>query len=173
MDALDAIKGRRSIRKFLNKDVEQAKLDKILEAATYAPSARNYQSWEFLVIKDKKQIEKIAKLSLPGMGWYSRAPALIIVCADMNRVAGRDEERKNIFSVQDCANATMNLMLAAHSLGLGTCYVGSFNFATLGKELGLPNHIRPLTIVPIGYPAETPQMPARKPLKEVVHFNKF
>lgn len=175
MEIFDAINNRRSTRSFLDKPVEEEKLNKVLEAATKAPSAGNTQSWEFVVVKDQEPKKKVllAKNAL-GQHFIAEAPVIIIVCANKDRSAASYGDRgKSLYCIQDCAAATMNLMLAAHSLGLSTCWVGAFNEAELSKALELPEHIRPLTIIPLGYSDEKPEMPPRKPLEEVVHEEKY
>ena len=172
MELSEAIKNRRSIRAFQDKKVEPEKLTALLDAAIMAPSAKNQQSWEFIAVKDRAKIEKIS-VSSSGRCRFDGVPVMIAVCADMNRVAGSTEERRDMFSIQDCAAATQNLMLTAHSLGLGTCWVGSYNADIVRQELNIPEHVRILTLIPLGYPAEQPEAPERKGLAEVVHEESF
>lgn len=172
MELSEAIKNRRSIRQFQDKEVEQEKLDQLLEAAILAPSAKNYQSWEFIIVKDPEKIKKLS-VSSTGTCRFEGVPIIIVVCSDMNRVAGSTEERKDRFSIQDCAAATQNILLTAHSLGLGTCWVGSYAPDPVKKELNIPEHVRILTLIPLGYPAETPTAPERNALDAVVHEDSF
>jgi len=172
MEIIDTIKTRRSIRNFKDTPVEKEKLDQVLEAGIMAPSAKNYQSWEFIVVKDSDKIKNIS-ISSTGRCRFEGVPVMIAVCSDMTRVAGSTEERRNRFSIQDCAAATQNILLAAHSLGLGTCWVGSYDETLVREELNIPGHLRLLTLIPVGYPAEQPLAPERKPLNEVVHEEEF
>jgi len=172
MELSEAIKNRRSIRQFQDKDVEPEKIKQILEAAIMAPSAKNYQSWEFIIVKNREKIQKMS-VSSSGTCRFEGVPVIIVVCSDMNRVAGSTEERKDKFSIQDCAAATQNILLTAHSLGIGTCWVGSYDPDLVRKELNIPEHVRILALIPLGYPDETPTAPERKALEEVVHEDLF
>lgn len=173
MNLFDTINGRRSVRSFLDKEVEQEKVEKILNAAINAPSAGNIQPWEFVIVKEKETKEKISEAAL-GQSFVAEAPVVVVVCADTEKSASRYGERgRDLYCIQDCATATQNLMLAAHALDLGTVWVGAFDENSLKKILNLPENIRPLAIIPVGYPAEKPSGPERTKLEEVVHSETF
>lgn len=114
---LDTIFNRRSIRKYLDKPVEEDKLRTILRAAMYAPSARDCRPWHFIVVKDRGMIERFMQLQ-PYSKMLAQAPVLILVCGDQGREAAPG------YFMEDCGAAVQNLLLAAHELGLGACWLG-------------------------------------------------
>lgn len=175
MDIFDAIKGRKSIRSFKSTPVEEEKIKNILEAAILAPSAGNTQPWHFIVVRDKKIKDALSVAALEQESLVE-APVVIVVCADTQKSFNTYAERgKNLYCIQDCANATIILMLTAHSLGLGTVWVGAFNEGDVQKILSIPKHIRPMAIIPVGYASETqPRTPTRRnPLESVLHNEEF
>lgn len=172
METIDCIKTRRSVRSFISRDVPEDVVDKLLDAALQAPSAGNVQEWEFIVVRKRDVKEKLSEAAFQQQ-MVSKAPVVIISCANLDEIGRAYGERgKNVYSIQDAAVATQNLMLAAHDRGLGTCWVGSFNEKHVQDILVLPNHVRPLAIIPVGYPASMPKEQPRKRLEEVVH-NEF
>ena len=151
MDVLEAQKTRHSIRKYQQKPVEQEKIDAILTAAMQGPSAMNERPWHFIVISDKVILSEIPKVSayaqmLPG------APLAIVVCGDTLL------EKLPEMWVQDCCIASTNIVLAAHALGLGAVWTAAYPLPGrsegIQKILGLPKNVIPLSVIPIGYPAE-------------------
>ncbi|MEM0239855.1 MAG: nitroreductase family protein [Candidatus Nezhaarchaeales archaeon] len=173
MDVFEAIRGRRSIRTYIPSEIGLDKLKMVLEAAIWAPSAGNLQPWEFVVVDDKDVMMHLARASLHQM-WMSEASAIIAVCADVDRSGAIYGERgRRLYAIQDCAAATQNMLLASYSLGLGTCWVGAFYEEEVRRILKLPANVRPLALVPIGQPGESPSPPARRSLREVVHHNVF
>ncbi|RLF23588.1 MAG: nitroreductase family protein, partial [Thermoprotei archaeon] len=109
-----------------------------------------------------------------GQMWIAEAPVVVVVCANIPRTAWRYGERgRSLYCLQDTAAAIQNMLLAAHALGYGTCWVGAFDEEEVSRILGLPDHVRPVAIVPIGKPAESPIPPPRRPLDEVVHWEKY
>ena len=171
MEFFEVVYSRRSIRKFLDRDVEDEKIIKILDAARWAPSGGNIQPWRFIVVKDRKLI-KLIKDFAPGM--IGEPPVLIVVCSDRREayekggVLGRD-----YLSIVDCAMATENMLLAAKALGLGSCVIRSFNPKAVKEILELPEPVEPELLVAIGYPAEEPSPPPRKELKEITYINRY
>lgn len=143
---------RRSIRKYKGEPVEQEKIDKMLRAAMYAPSAGNEQPWHFIVIKDRDVLTDITKFH-PHTHMLKEAPMAVIVCADTS-----DIKYDGAFWIQDIAASVQTLMLEAESLGIGTCWCGVYPKKELVdnmvKLLDLPEHIIPAAIVAAGYAAE-------------------
>ena len=173
MDVFKAIKGRRSLRAFTNKPVPDKDVMKILDAARQAPSAGNLQPWEFIVVRDVEIKKGLAQAAL-NQTFIEEVSVVIVVCADKSRSSRRYGSRgSSFFCIQDTAAAIQNLHLAAHALGLGTCWVGAFNEAEARKLLSTPPNIRPVAIIPVGYPAEKPTHRPRRPLTEIVHHEKF
>ncbi|MEM2912049.1 MAG: nitroreductase family protein [Candidatus Bathyarchaeia archaeon] len=173
MDVLEAIKGRRSIRAFKNVDVSEETVERLIDAARWAPSAGNIQPWEFIIIRKHEIRRKLAEAAL-GQSFIEEAPVVIVVCADEVRSAqGYGLRGKTLYCIQDTAAAIQNLHLAAYATGLGTCWVGAFREDEVGKILKTPAGIRPVAIIPVGYPAETPSPRSRRPLKQIVHYETF
>lgn len=151
MEALEAIHGRRSIRRYTAQPVSEEMIEKMLRAAMAAPSAGNQQPWQFVVIDDRKILDAIPKFH-PYSAMLREAPLAIVVCGDER------QERYKGYWVQDCSAATQNLLLAAHALGLGAVWLGVYpimdRVAKAQELLGLPSQVIPLAIVAVGHPAE-------------------
>jgi nitroreductase len=151
MDALDAIHTRRSIRKYLDKPVPEDLVQKLLAAAMQAPSARNQQPWQFVVIDDRATLAKIPEF-MPNAAMADAAPLAILVCGDL------ELEHSEGYWVVDCAAATENLLLAAHALELGAVWCGVYprekRMAGLKRLIGLPEKVMAHSLVVIGYPGE-------------------
>jgi nitroreductase len=156
MEVEKAIHGRRSIRKYSDQDIEGRLLEKVLEAAVWAPTASNAQSWVFICVTDPATVHRIKVIS-PGIFWEPKA--LICVCSDQQK-AGRSKTGP-LLAVFDCAMASQNMMLRAFDLGLGTCAIRSTNMEALREIVKAPPHIQPELLIEIGYPADDPKAPAR------------
>ncbi len=157
MNTIDAIYARRSIRNYQEKPVESKKIEVLLKAAMAAPSARNSKPWEFVVVTDPSMMSKVREAMT--FGKYN-APMAIVVCGNLSLIK---RPLTSQFWVQDCSAATENILLAAVSLGLGTVWLGVHpihNFTKrISKVLQLPEHVKPLNVIYIGYPAQ--EKPAR------------
>jgi nitroreductase len=151
MDALEAIHTRRSIRKYEDKPVPEELIRKVIAAAMMAPSARNGQPWQFVVITERKLLAEIPQFH-PNASMVAQAPAAILVCGDTTL------ELSPGYWPIDCAAATENLLLAAHALGLGAVWTGVYpkqpRMDGFRQMLNLPDHVIPHTLIPIGYSAE-------------------
>jgi len=171
MDVFEAIRGRRSVRRYKPDAVPKKLVEKILDAARWAPSGGNIQPWKFIVISDRNLVELVRKVS---PGYLGEAPLAILVCSDKEKsyriggALGRD-----YLSVADCAMAVENMLLAAHALGLGTCVVKSFSRVAVKDMLEIPQDVEPELLVIAGYPAQTPTPPARTALREIAYLNKY
>jgi nitroreductase len=164
MDVITAIKGRRSVRSFLDKPVEKENLEQLIEAAVWAPSGGNGQNWRFVVITDAGMMKKIKMVS-PGL--LGGPPAVIIIAQDLETARHKGGEMGvESLTKMDSAIASQNIMLAAHSMGLGTCVIASFHPKAVGKMVKLPEKVLPQLLVSVGYPAMDPSPPPRK-LEEV------
>jgi nitroreductase len=150
---LDFIRGRRSIRVYSPGDVTETAVANLLEAAMAAPSAMTKDPWRFVVVRNKETLAKLATLH-PGAAMLSAAAAAIVVCGDLDVAF----ERQLSYLLQDCSAATENLLLAAHALGLGACWVGIHPGEPLVKRvkelLALPAPVIPLAAVALGQPGE-------------------
>ncbi len=148
MDILDFIKSRRSIRKFLDKPIEKENLDKILEAARWAPSAGNCQPWRFIVVTDRQRIKKFDPFF--HQPWVINAPTIIVVLSapeDSRKRYGPSSE----WFVQDCAAASQNMLLMAHGLGLGAVWIGAFSKEAVRKELEIPSQYEVFGLICLGH----------------------
>jgi nitroreductase len=171
MDVFEAIKGRRSVRKYKTEPVDKELVKKLLDAARWAPSGGNIQPWLFIVIDDSKVLNVIRKIS---PGYFGEAPLAILVCSNREKAykiggtLGRD-----YLSIADCAMAVQNMLLAAYALGLGTCVVKSFSHAAIKEVLAIPEGIEPELLVIIGHPNQVPKPPPKVPMSEIVHLNRY
>lgn len=167
MDAIEAIHTRRSIRSYQDKPVPEELITKLLAAAMAAPSARNQQPWQFVVITDKSILEKLPSVN-PNTQMAHEAPLAILVCGDLK------VETSPGYWVVDCSAATQNLLLCAHALGLGAVWTGTYpneeRMDGYTELLGLPEYILPHSLVLIGYPAEVPP-PEDRYNPERIHYN--
>lgn len=167
MEVFEAIKKRRSIRKFdPTKEVTDEQIEKLLEAARWAPSAGNLQSWFFVVVRDNKIKERFV-----SEAWVQElileAPVVIVICSNPKQNTWRYGERGKRYSIQDTAIAAQNIWLAATEIGLGTCFLAAFDENKVAQILNLEKELYPIAIMPIGYPAESPEPPPRRSIKEI------
>ena len=151
MDTMESIFGRRSIRKYTDQVVTDDIVTQLLKAGMYAPSAGNQQSWEFVIVKNKETLLKITQIH-PYSQMLKDTSVAIVVCGNLQREKFKD------YWVQDCSAATQNILLAAHAIGLGTVWLGVHPVADrvngVKEILNLPEDVMPLSIIPIGFPAE-------------------
>jgi nitroreductase len=170
MDAMDAILSRRNIRKYTTEPVPDNVVQELLEAAMAALSASNQQPWQFVVINDRKILDEIATLHTHISGLLAQSSTAILVCGDL------DMEISKGFWVQDCSAATENLLIAAQGKGLGAVWLGVYpreeRVTGLRRLLGLPEHVIPMALVPIGFPAEK-KLQADRYNASRVHFNRW
>jgi nitroreductase len=180
MDVLEAIKTRRSIRKYRPDPVEEEKLRIVLEAARWAPSWTNTQCWEFIVVKNPETKRRLAETLLmernPATEAVKTAPIVIVACARLGLSGfyrGEPLTDKDDFFMFDVALALQNLALAAHELGLGTVHVGAFDAKKSAEILSVQKGVCVVELMPLGYPLEVPKAPLRKELKDFVYFEKY
>ena len=163
---IETILDRRSIRKYKADPIPQELLQQVLEAAVYAPSARNRQPWHFVVVEGRDRLEALTQVH-PYTTMLHQAPCAIVVCGDLTV--------SEQFWTADCAAATQNILLAAKALGLGSCWCGVENTAVspkLAQLLALPQEVRPYSLIALGYPDEEKERPQR-PLSERIHRNQW
>ena len=159
MDLFEAIKGRRSIRSFLDRNVEEETLGRVLDAGRLAPSARNLQDWKFVVVRDKETRRRLAEAAR-NQQFIAQAPVVIAACGTSDYVMTCGQHAYTI----DVSIAVDHITLAAFSLGLGTCWIGAFYEDKVKEILGIPADIRVVALLPLGYPAEQPTARQRKSL---------
>ncbi|MCK4329840.1 nitroreductase family protein [candidate division WOR-3 bacterium] len=169
MDVRDAIKNRFSVRSYLNKPVEDEKLALVLDAARLAPSARNKQSWKFIVIKDKIIRQKLIDAAA-GQQFVAEAPVVIAAVSTEPSYVMRCGIPA--YSV-DLAIAVDHMTLQAVELGLGTCWIGAFYQDKVKEILQIPDEYKVVALLPLGYPARSPAEKLRKSKDEVVIYEKF
>src|SRR3990170_7134283 len=173
MELQEAIKGRRSIRNFKKQNVPEETITQLIEAATYAPSAGNIQPWQFIIVKNPTVKRKLAESAL-NQNHVKDAPVVIVVCADEKSSSmGYGTRGRTLYCLQDTAAATQNILLAAHSLGLGTCWVGTFNEDEVKETLKAPEGIKPVAMIPLGYPNKVTRQRGRRLLNQIVHYDCF
>ena len=173
MDVFEAIKGRRSVREFESTPVKEKDLEKILDAARWAPSAGHCQPLELVVVKDQVTKQGLVRAALEQT-FIAEAPVAIVVCANVARTSRRYGRRgEELYCIQDTAAATQNIHLAAYALGYATCWVGAFDEGAVAEVIKAPVGVRPVAIVPIGKPAEKPSPPQRIPLSKIVREDRF
>ena len=157
---LDLIKERRSIRAFLDKPVPEKEIKMILEAGRWAPSASNRQPWNFILIRNKNTLKEIARAT--GYGWFIGEASFAIAIVGKPRVSSK-------WYIIDTSLVSMNMMLMAWSLGIGTCWIGSMNKERVKQILGLQKNDYLLTVLPFGYiQGEVPDPTYRHPLNNIV-----
>jgi len=170
MDFHTLAQSRRSVRDFTGQPLTPRQIEKLLQAAQAAPSGGNCQPWHFYVIQDKAVKTQAVERSRASK-FCLAAPVLFVVCADPARSEARYGQRgRELYALQDTAAAVQNLLLCAQDMGLGACWCGAFDEAALAAALGLPAHLRPVAMVPVGYPTTEQCCQIRRPLSEVVTF---
>lgn len=165
MNFLELVKSRYSVRNFAERDVEAKKLNYLLECARLAPSACNRQPWRYIVVRDKATRERLCGAA-SRFTWMATAPLFIVVCVDDNEAWVRSADRHNHSDV-DAAIAAEHLCLAAVEQGLGSCWICAFDPEKCRTALDLDPALRPVVILPIGYPAIEPHAKVRKSLEEI------
>lgn len=173
MNVFDAIFNRRSTRSFKPDEIDDKLIGVMLYSAIHAPSAGNTQEWHFILVKDNEVKKKLANAALKQT-FVADAPVVVVVCIDKEKIKLRYGERgEAMYAFQDTASATMLLMLAAEALGLSTCWVGAFDEEKVDYILDLPNEVRPVAIVPVGYSDEVPLKPRRTPFEQRTWIDKY
>jgi nitroreductase len=170
MDVSEAIRSRRSVRRYAQVPIDRQVLRRLVEAGCWAPTADNAQTWRFVVVTDPA---RMSRLRMVAPGFVGRAPAAIAVCQDMAAA----EDRLGVadaaaLAPMDAAMAALNIMLEAQGEGLGTCVVASFNRRALQTLLRLPERVEPQLLVAVGHAAATPQAPPRE-IDGVCYFEEF
>jgi len=167
---LTLLKTRRSIRRYKPDPVPDEMVQQLLEAARWAPSASNRQPWEFIVVRDeaiRKQVAQHAAFYFIKWAHVGEAPLLIVMCGN----AGNPAYRR--FLHEDIGLAGGQIMLQAKALGLGTCWIGALDRKAVAGILKIPDHLEIVGLLTVGFPAEDPPPPPRKPLSEIVHYDVY
>ena len=166
---LDSLLGRRRmVRRFTTEPVSEAKVAHLLSTAARAPSAGHTQPWAFVVVRRQRTRAALARAA-HGQLWLASAPVAIVACADLSRSRPRYRERAERYGLIDVAFASLLLLLAVVEVGLGACFVGAFDDDEVARLLDLPAHVRPVAIIPVGHPAESPPPSKRRPMAMMRH----
>lgn len=169
MEIFEVLLNRRSIRKYTNEKITDEQLEKIIEAGMFAPSAVNTKPWHFLVLKSQTTFDAIIEAN-PNAAMLKQASAAILICYDEKL------QHDKGYGPVDCSAATQNMLLAAHGLGLGACWIGIYprqnRVEALHKLFTLPEHVIPFAVISLGYPNETKNKPQRF-LRDRIHWEKW
>ena len=179
MNVMEAIKGRRSVRKYRPDPVNDETIEAVLEAARWAPSWANTQCTRFVVVREpetKARIAEALRPRNPSTDAVRNAPVVVVACAEMGRSGfykGEAATDKGDWFMFDVALAMQNLVLAAYELGLGTVHVSLMDAKQIEEILGVPEGVRVVELTPLGYPEEQPPAPGRKGLDEIVFHERY
>lgn len=170
MQLPEALTSRRSVRQFdPHKPISDQQIQLLLKIAQWAPSAGNLQSYQLVIVKDQTKKDQLARAALE-QDFISQAPIAIVSCANTKRPSSKYGQRgETLYAIQDATLVTFQLWLAAINQGLTGVWVGAFNETQVSKILKLKSHLRPIAILPLGYPAESPSPPPKRPLSEISH----
>lgn len=170
MTVMEAIKRRKSVRSWADRPVEDEKLHQVLEAGRLAPSASNRQEWRFVIVREEGMREKLG-VAARGQAFVGEAPVVIACCAETDEHVMACGQ---LCYPIDVAIAIDHMTLVAAELGLGTCWIGAFNEDEAKKLLGVPDEIRVVELLPLGYPSDpSPKEKGRKPLDQLVHWERW
>lgn len=168
MALLDIIRKRYSCRAYQEKPIEQEKLAQLFEAARLAPSAKNLQDWRFVAVTDKQTKRKVAEATnRPQI--FEKAGAIIAACSNSDEVMRCGQAVGPI----DVSIALEHICLQATELGLGTCWIGSFQTEKVRQILGIPDYIAIIELMAVGYPADSPKQPQREPIEKILCYDKW
>ncbi len=173
MDALECIESRRSIRKYQDKTVEFEKVGNILNAGRLAPSAGNLQDWKFILVTERDLRKQLAE-ACSQQYWMETAPIHIVICsqpAKTERFYGKRGEE--LYTIQNCAAAAQNMLLAAHAQGLGACWVGAFEDHAIRRILTMSDDAQPLAVIVVGYADEAPMPPSKLTVENVTFIERW
>ena len=188
MEIIEAIKTRRSIRRYKPDPIDDKTLEIVLDAARWAPSWKNTQCWRFIVVRDEnikaELADSLVKVDAgdtvfdnPSIRAVKQAPVVVVACAKMGKsgynLGKPDADKGDCWYMYDVALAMQNLALAAHSLGLGTVTVGGMDARKVASILELPEDFRVITLTPFGYPDQEVKPTPRKELSEIVFYDKY
>jgi nitroreductase len=169
MEVQEALLNRRSIRKYKDQKISKENIDKILKAAMYAPSAMNLQAWHFVVIDDRDVLIETIK-SIPYAEMLKQSVAAILVCGDSLI------EKNESWLLQNCSASIQNILLSAHGLGIGSCWIAIHGMDDVYKnvktQFKLPENIVPVALISLGYPNEVVKAEERFK-EEKIHFNNW
>lgn len=171
MDVLEAMRGRKSVRKYEPTPLSAEQIQKVFSVVRMAPSVDNLQPWKFVIVNDEDIKRELAAAS-SSQKWIAEAPLVVVACGLLDEAQGMIGGFMNSYPV-DVAMAMSYLTLAAHNEGLGTCWVNAFNEDKVRSVLGAPDDVRVVALTPLGVPGGDPESSGRKHLNEIVCYNKY
>ncbi|MBI2545318.1 MAG: nitroreductase family protein [Candidatus Aenigmarchaeota archaeon] len=173
MDFFDAVTQRTHIRRYEKTDVEDKLIGVMLYMANQTESAGDLQAWEFIVVRDNKVKEGLYNAAL-RLNIIREAPVCIVVCADLKKQSLKYHERgEYLYSIQDSASAITMMIVTAELLGLGTNWIRAFDESKVKEILSIPDNIRPVGIITVGYPLERSREPVRSPFEYLTWIDKY
>jgi len=164
MDTFDAIRKRISVREYADRPVEKEKLEKIIDAGRLAPTARGEEPWEFIVVTKKDKLKELADIADHGKFLAGASAAIAVFCKDTK------------YYLEDGCAATENILVAAADLGISSCWVAGDKkhyCPDIARALGVPEDLKLISILSLGYPKTVPVPHKKRPLKELLHWEKF
>lgn len=179
METLEAIKGRRSVRRFQDKPISKETIDTLLEAIRWSPSWANTQCWEVVVVREaskKEALRQTLPATNPANKAMVEAPVIFVLCARTGEAGyykGQVTTKFGDWFMYDIGIATQSLCLAAHDLGLGSVIVGLFDHEKAKEVLGVPEGVEVVSMIPVGVPAHEPPVPKRKEIAEFSHWDRY
>lgn len=171
MKFIELAEKRVSIRSYTTRPVSKKMLNEVLEAGRLAPTACNYQPFQFVVVQQKDNLEALAE-AYPA-DWFAEAPVVIAICTIPKRAWHRKRHDDRCYADVDAAIAADHMTLAATELGLGTCWVGAFDPKKVRKVLQVPRSAEPLILLTLGHPNENGRPKQRKPLDDLIRFENW
>jgi nitroreductase len=177
-ELMDIIRGRRSIRKYQDKEVPESSLNKILKSVQWSPSWANTQCWEVIVVRDLDTKERLqgTLVKNPAAKAMVQAPIVLVLCGKLKSSGyykGQVTTKFGDWFMFDLGIATQSLCLTAYDLGLGTVIVGLFDHNKTKEILGVSEDYEVVSMIPLGYPAKDPEAPKRREISEFTHYDKF
>ncbi|QHI70462.1 nitroreductase family protein [Tichowtungia aerotolerans] len=171
MKFIELARQRVSIRSYSDRVVSQKMLNEVLEAGQMAPTACNYQPFQFVVVKETENLKALAE-AYPA-DWFAEAPIVIAICTQPKQAWHRKKHDNRCYADVDAAIAADHMTLAAADLGLGTCWIGAFDPKKVRKVLQVPRSAEPLILLTLGHPNETGRPKQRKPMNELVRLENW
>jgi len=169
MEFKKVAKKRRSVRTYTEEEIPKEDIKEIIKIGHMAPSAGNRQAREFIIVEEKKEKEKLVENAY-GQSFIGDAPWVVVICANKERSAERYGERgRELYSIQDATAAIENILLAVVDMGYSSCWIGAFDETKVAEQLKIPKEVRPIALLPIGYPAQIPSKPAKMDAEELTH----
>jgi nitroreductase len=167
MEIMEAVKKRRSIRSFADRPIPPKILEELKDALVWAPSAGNLQSRLFYFIFNQQMKQALVETALHQF-FIAEAPLVVGACIDLDIEQNYGKRGRDLYSIQDVSASIQNLLLVAHTHGLGTCWIGAFKEEEAARIIGIPCEYRIVSLVPVGYPAEDPPAPPRNKKKDAI-----